>query len=437
MFPFDFIETKRDSKTHAPEEIQQFIQAMTDGKVANYQISAWLMAAYLNGLNPAETSALTQAMTRSGEMADLSHIKKPRIDKHSTGGVGDKVSLVLAPLAAACGLCVPMMSGRGLGHTGGTLDKLGSIPGFSWQMSLDRYVRQCVEISAALIGQTEGMVPADRILYSLRDVTSTVDSIPLISASIMSKKLAEGIEGLVLDVKVGSGAFMKSVNEAQALAESMINIGRRLGCEVRAVISRMDQPLGHTVGNALEVREAIECLQGFGPDDLLSLSIDLVGHMLEIGKVVDSLDAGQELAEKAIQDGSAARKFAQIISAQGGPDSLDKILEILPEAPYRHPVRYRGASGIISEVDAMKIARSAQELGAGRIHVDSAIDPSVGFSELVKVGEILEEGSLISTVHAVDRDSAEEAEQRLIEAITVESLHPMGAEPLIIEVLPK
>ncbi|MEM9026149.1 MAG: thymidine phosphorylase [Verrucomicrobiota bacterium] len=437
MFPVDFIKNKRDSKAHAPEEIQQFIQAMTAGKVADYQISAWLMAAYLNGLNPAETSALTQAMTRSGEMADLSHITKPRIDKHSTGGVGDKVSLVLAPLAAACGLCVPMMSGRGLGHTGGTLDKLDSIPGFSWQMSLDRYARQCEEIDCALIGQTEGMVPADRKLYSLRDVTSTVESIPLISASIMSKKLAEGIEGLVLDVKVGSGAFMKSVEEAEELAESMINIGRRLGCDVRAVISRMDQPLGHTVGNALEVREAIECIQGFGPDDLLSLSIDLVGHMLEIGKIVDSLDAGQDLAEKAIKNGSAARKFAQIISAQGGPDSLDKILESLPEAPHRHPVYYRGTSGIITEVNAMKIARGALQLGAGRIHAESVIDLSVGFSELVKVGEILEEGSLISTIHAVDQDSAEKAEQALIEAITVESLHPMGTEPLIIEVLPR
>lgn len=437
MIPVDFIQAKRDGKAHTPEEIHQFIQAMTAGKVADYQVSAWLMAAYLNGLGASETSALTHAMMRSGEVADLSHIGKPRVDKHSTGGVGDKVSLVLAPLAAACGLCVPMMSGRGLGHTGGTLDKLDSIPGFSWKVSLEDYARQCQEIDCALIGQTNGMVPADRKLYSLRDVTSTVDSMPLISASIMSKKLAEGIDGLVLDVKVGSGAFMKTVNEAEELAESMISIGRRLGCDVRAVISRMDQPLGHTVGNALEVREAIECLRGLGPEDLLSLSVDLVGHMLEIGKIVDSLDAGQELAEKAIEDGSAARKFEQIIAAQGGPETLDEIFEKLPEAPIKHPVRYEGPGGIITGVDAMKIARGALQLGAGRIHTESKIEPSVGYSELVKVGEILENGSLIGTAHATDQNAADEAAQVLTKAISVESLHPLSAAPLIIEVLPK
>ncbi|MGB0371682.1 MAG: thymidine phosphorylase [Opitutales bacterium] len=437
MLPVDFIQTKRDSKAHSPEEIHQFIKAMTAGNVADYQISAWLMAAYLNGLGASETSALTQAMMRSGEMADLSHIEKPRVDKHSTGGVGDKVSLVLAPLAAACGLCVPMMSGRGLGHTGGTLDKLDSIPGFSWHMSLADYARQCEAIDCALIGQTEGMVPADKKLYSLRDVTATVENIPLIAASIMSKKLAEGIQGLVLDVKVGSGAFMKTVHDAEELAETMISIGRRLGCDVRAVISRMDQPLGHTVGNALEVREAIECLRGFGPDDLQSLSVDLVGHMLEIGKIADGLDAGQDLAEKAISDGSAARKFEQIIAAQGGPDGIDAIIDALPEAPVRVPVHYDGPSGIITQVDAMTIARNALKLGAGRIHTDSVIDPSVGYSELVKVGEILEKGSLIGTVHAATEDAAQTAQTALIDAISVESLHPTDPEPLIIEVLPK
>lgn len=437
MHPADFIQTKRDANTHTSQEIQDFIDAMTAGKVADYQVSAWLMAVYLNSLNTHETSALTQAMMRSGDVADLSHISKPRVDKHSTGGVGDKVSLILAPLAAACGLCVPMMSGRGLGHTGGTLDKLDSIPGFSWQMSLDAYARQCEEIDCALIGQTEGMVPADRKLYSLRDVTATVESIPLIASSIMSKKLAEGIQGLVLDVKVGSGAFMKDMANAQALAEAMIGIGGELGCEVRAVLSRMDQPLGHTVGNALEVREAIDTLLGKGPEDLTSLTIDLVAHMLEIGGLADSHCEGQERAEAALDDGSAARKWEQIISAQGGPDNMEAIVNGLKTAPVQLSVTYQQDHGMVSEVDAMGVARAALKLGAGRTHTDAQIDPSVGFSDLIKVGELLEPGSTIGTVHAATQEQAESAKTALLEAISVETLPHSDPPPLILEVLPK
>ena len=437
MLPADFIRTKRDGGAHDAVAIDQFIAQLTAGDVADYQISAWLMATFLNGMDAEETSALTRAMMHSGDVADLSHITKPRVDKHSTGGVGDKVSLILAPLAAACGLCVPMMSGRGLGHTGGTLDKLDSLPGFSWKMSLETYAKQCEEIDCALIGQTEGMVPADKKLYSLRDVTATVESIPLIAASIMSKKLTEGIQGLVLDVKVGKGAFMKTLPDAEALATAMIDIGNHLGCKVRAVLTRMDQPLGCAVGNALEVREAIDCLEGNGPEDITHISIDLVGHMLEVGGIVDSFEAGQAEAHAALENGSAASKWEEIVWTQGGPKSLEAMKAELPQAPVQLPVIYSGEAGTISEVDAMTIARGALHLGAGRKTVDCTIDYSVGYSDLVKVGNPVSPGSLLGTVHARNAASAEAAKDALIAAISVVSLHPVDQPPLIIDVLPK
>jgi pyrimidine-nucleoside phosphorylase len=420
--PADVIAKKRDGLTLDEADIATFVRGATDGSWADYQLSALLMAIYLRGMSATERSTLTLAMMRSGALADLSHIPGLKVDKHSTGGVGDKVSLPLAALVAACGVPVPMISGRGLGHTGGTLDKLESIPGFRVDLSLADYAAQVARIGCALIGQTRDLAPADRKLYALRDVTATVDCLPLICASILSKKMAEGIDALVLDVKVGRGAFMRTLPEALALAEAMCEIGRGLGRPTRALLTRMDQPLGHTVGNALEVAEALACLRGSAsPDsaDLLELTLDLGVEMLLLGKVTADHAEARARLQRALADGSALEKFRAIVAAQGGdPRVCDHPESVLPQAPLLLEVRATGA-GYIGEVDALEIAHAALALGAGRTRAEDRVDPAVGFSRLVKIGRPVAAGDLLGLVHARDPDTGAAAATRLRSAVRV------------------
>lgn len=398
MLTQDLIIQKRDGGTFSREMIEQFVEGVVSGKIKKYQTSALLMAIVLKGMNAEETASLTQAMLRSGTVVDLSHLDRPRLDKHSTGGVGDKVSLILGPLAAACGLAVPMVSGRGLGHTGGTLDKLESIPGFRTDLSIKAYRKQLEKLNIALIGQTADMVPADRILYGLRDVTGTVESIPLISASIMSKKLAEGIDGLILDVKVGKGAFMKTPTQARKLAESLVSIGRKMGTKTRALLTRMDEPLGSAVGNAVEVEEAIACLRGEGPADLMRLVYDLTGEMLVMGGVYGRLRDAKAALREAVDSGKGLEIFGKVIEAQGGDPRVIDDPSILPRAR-KEPVTWEGPSGYVTGVDAMGVARITLEMGAGRKSTTSRIDPAVGISSLLKTGKAVEPGDVIGFLH--------------------------------------
>ncbi|MGJ3243431.1 MAG: thymidine phosphorylase [Opitutales bacterium] len=424
MTPADVIRKKRDGETLSREEIAWFIgelqtEAKPAGKVTAYQATAFLMAVYLKGMSARETADLTQAMMDSGTIVDLDTIETPKVDKHSTGGVGDKVSLILAPLATACGLCVPMMSGRGLGHTGGTLDKLASIPGFSSDLSLDAYVAQLESIGVALIGQTRDIVPADKLLYSLRDVTATVESIPLIAASIMSKKLAEGIDSLVLDVKYGSGAFMKTLADARDLAERMVAIGREVGKPTTALLTAMEQPLGHAVGNALEVEEAIHCLRGEGPADLREVTYALVAEMLRLGGRVARAEDAIPLISEAVTSGRALKIFREIIRAQGGDPGVVDDPRLLPRARSVEEATFDGKPGYVHAVDALKIGRAAMLLGAGRASVDDSIDPAVGIDRLVKVGDPIRAGEVLCRLHASATDRLEEAEALVQSAIII------------------
>lgn len=432
MLPQDLIIKKRDREALTQEEIEAFVQGVVSGEMKKYQATALLMAIVLNGMNKTETAHLTRAMLQTGEVMDLTHLERPRVDKHSTGGVGDKVSLILGPLAVACGLAVPMISGRGLGHTGGTLDKLESIPGFRTDLSAKVYRKQLEKLHIALAGQTESMVPADRILYGLRDVTGTVESIPLISASIMSKKLAEGIDGLVLDVKVGRGAFMKTPAQARELAESLVSIGRQMGKKVRALITRMDQPLGHAVGNALEVEECILCLKGEGPEDLMKLVYDLTGEMLLVGGVHQRLRDAKTALRKAISSGKALEIFGEVIQAQGGDPKVLEDPSRLPQAKVQREVIWEGSAGYVQAVDAMKVARLALEMGAGRKSTRSSIDPAVGISRLIKRGEPLEPGQPIGILHDAKSKRAKLREAALLEAVEVGPKRPKS-EPLVLE----
>src|ERR1043166_3785257 len=325
MRTVDLIQRKRDGEELAPEEIEFLVDGYTSGDIPDYQMLSFLMAVYFSGMSDREVSRLTECMLRSGDTVDLSAIAGVKVDKHSTGGVGDKTSFIVAPLAAAAGVIVPMMSGRGLGHTGGTLDKLEAIPGLRTDLSAEDFQKQLAELGLAFIGQTDRLAPADRKLYSLRDVTGTVESIPLISSSIMSKKLAEGVDALVLDVKVGNGAFMKKQVDARRLAQAMVAIGRRMDKKVRALITDMNQPLGFAIGNALEIMEASQTLQNAGPEDLTKLSIELAAHMIQLGKKAGTLEEARRMAEKHLVDGSAYRKFKDVVAAQGGnAQALDK-----------------------------------------------------------------------------------------------------------------
>jgi pyrimidine-nucleoside phosphorylase len=402
MRAVDVIIKKRDGGVLTREEIGFFVARATDGQIPDYQTSALLMAILLKGMTADETAWLTAAMVDSGVRLDLADVTGPKVDKHSTGGVGDKTSLVLAPVASACGLNVPMMSGRGLGHTGGTLDKLESIPGFRVALSLAEMKEVLGRIGCVMIGQTGDVAPADRKLYALRDVTGTVESIPLISASIMSKKIAEGIDALVLDVKTGSGAFMKTEADSRRLAASLVAIGNASGVRTEALITSMESPLGCAVGNALEVIECLEVLKGGGPGDLVALSVELACRMLLLGGVAATRHEAEESVRRAIASGAALERFRAMVEAQGGDPRVVDDYARLPAAPARHLVEAPG-SGFLDRVDAALVGRASVALGAGRDRVEDPVDPAVGVMVRAKPGDYLEARQPVLELHYRDR----------------------------------
>lgn len=427
--PQQVIARKRDGGALEEAEIAAFVRGATDGSWADYQLSAMLMAIFLRGMNTTETVALTKAMMNSGVVADLSSVRLPKVDKHSTGGVGDKVSIHLAPMVAACGVAVPMISGRGLGHTGGTLDKLESIPGFRVGLTLEEYRSRVESVGCALIGQTKELAPADKKLYALRDVTATVECLPLICASIMCKKLAEGIDALVLDVKFGNGAFMKTKDDARALAQAMVDIGNAMGKPTRALLTRMEQPLGRCVGNALEVAESIECLIGAGPADLMEVTYALGAEMLCLAKVANDAADARTMLETVVANGAALAKFREIVEAQGGDARVIDTPDVLPRAKLIREVRATTA-GHVRSVDAMTVALAALRLGAGRVRAEDAVDHAVGFSELVKIGERVEAGAVLAVVHANDEAKLVEAQAAITRAVVIGN-SPVITAPLI------
>ena len=405
FYPQHIIARKRDAGALSREEISAFVRGATDGSWADYQLSAMLMAIFLRGMTDAETALLTESMMRSGVVADLSAVHLPKVDKHSTGGVGDKLSLPLAAMVASCGVAVPMISGRGLGHTGGTLDKLESIPGFRVGLSLSEYRGQLERIGVALIGQTSELAPADRKLYSLRDVTATVECIPLICASILSKKLAEGIDSLVLDVKFGRGAFMKTREGAEALARAMVSVASRMGKPTCALLTAMDRPLGRAVGNSVEVAESIACLRGEGPADVMEVTYALGEQMLLLAGVVPDAATARLRLQNSITVGAALEKFRAVILAQGGDPRVVDQPDLLPMAPVRLPVT-SATDGWLQDVDAMPIALAALALGAGRVRAEDAVDPAVGLAGLAQAGEKVSKGQPLAWIHARSREAA-------------------------------
>jgi pyrimidine-nucleoside phosphorylase len=398
MHAVDILRKKRDGHALSAAEIGAFVAGATSGAWPDYQVSALLMAIYLRGMTEGETAHLTRAMVESGTRLDLSALPGPKVDKHSTGGVGDKTSLILAPLAAACGAIVPMMSGRGLGHSGGTLDKLEAIPGFRVGLSLVEFRAALAKVGCALIGQTAEIAPADKKLYALRDVTATVESIPLITGSIMSKKIAEGIEALVLDVKCGQGAFMKTPEAARQLARSLVDTGNANGVRTRALLTAMDVPLGRCVGSALEVRESIETLKGAGPTDLTSLSVTLAGHMLQLGGLVETHDGGETLIRAALASGRGLERLARIIEQQGGDPRVVDDPRRLPAAPHQMVLRAERA-GFVADVHAERIGRACVLLGAGRLRAEDTVDPGAGAVLLAHHGDRVTAGDGLVEVH--------------------------------------
>jgi pyrimidine-nucleoside phosphorylase len=398
MRAVDLIRKKRDSGEHSRAEIDFLVAGYTRGEIPDYQMAAWLMAAWLRGLSLAETAALTEAMLHSGEVLDLSDLPGKKVDKHSTGGVGDKTSLILAPIVAAGGLTVPMISGRGLGHTGGTLDKLEAIPGFNVNLSLDQFRRVLRECGMGLIGQTAEIAPADKKIYALRDATGTVESIGLICASIMSKKLAEGIDALVLDVKTGSGAFMKSEEDAVRLAEIMVDTGKRMGKKVVALISNMDQPLGRAAGHSTEIVECIEVLRGRGPADLRDLSVELSAWMFYLGERTESLGDGRQLAQSMIVGGQALETFKRGIELQGGDPRVVDEPQRLPAARSSVDV-ISEKGGYISGTHCEHFGTALAMLGGGREKKEDAIDPGVGIEFHKRIGDAVKKGESLATIH--------------------------------------
>jgi len=433
MRAVDVIQKKRDGQELSSEEIGFFVNGYTRSEIPDYQASALAMAVYFRGMTPPETVALTEAMMRTGEVLDLSELPGPKADKHSTGGVGDKTSLILAPLAAACGAYVPMISGRGLGHTGGTLDKLESIPGFNVRLDLAEFKSVLRKAKLALIGQTPEIAPADRKLYALRDVTATVESRPLIAASIMSKKMAEGIDALVLDVKTGDGAFMAAFEDSKALAEAMVAIGRGMGKKVAALITDMSQPLGRTVGNSLEIAESVETLKGRGPKDLESLSLELAAWMLFLGGVAPALEQARVKVRDALASGAGLRKFQEVIALQGGDPRVCDDPGLLPRA--RETVDLKApADGRVSRIACRAVGHAAMLLGAGRETVESRVDPAVGVVLHKKVGDLVIAGEPLMTLHVNDRRRLDEALAILRGAVELAQEAP-AATPLIRMVL--
>jgi pyrimidine-nucleoside phosphorylase/thymidine phosphorylase len=433
MRTVDLIHRKRDGEELSPEEIASLVDGYNRNEIPDYQMSAFLMAVFFSGMTDREVSALTECIIRSGELVDLSSIPGIKVDKHSTGGVGDKTSLISAPLAASAGVIVPMISGRGLGHTGGTLDKLEAIPGFRTDLTIDEFREQLKKHGLAFIGQTPEVAPADGKLYSLRDATATVESIPLIASSIMSKKLAVGLDAIVLDVKVGTGAFMKRQVDARRLAQMMVGIGRRMDKRVQALITDMNQPLGYAVGNALEVMEVSQTLQNAGPTDLTRISLELAARMIFLAKIAPTLDEAREVAQSKLLDGSGYRKFKDVIEAQGGnPNVLDRF-ELLPNATGVREIASPRA-GYVSAIDAEDIGMASSMIGAGRNTKEDTIDPAVGVILEVKTGQKIEAGAVLCRLYYTREDNLEEAAQEIEDAFRISATPPEERE-LILEVV--
>ena len=428
----DIIEKKRDGHALTKEEISFFIDGYTNGSIPDYQASALLMAIYFKDMNDEERANLTMAMVNSGEQIDLSAIEGVKVDKHSTGGVGDTTTLVLGPLVAACGVPVAKMSGRGLGHTGGTIDKLEAIEGFHVELSSEQFVKQVNEIKVAVIGQSGNLTPADKKLYALRDVTSTVNSIPLIASSIMSKKIAAGAGAIVLDVKTGDGAFMKTAEDARKLAKAMVQIGNSVGRQTMAIISDMSQPLGRAIGNALEVQEAIDTLKGNGPEDLTELCLTLGSQMVVVGEKAETLEEARAMLKKVIDDGSALEIFKQFIKWQGGNENVVDNTDLLPKAAFVTELPAKEA-GYVTYMEADEIGTAAMLLGAGRATKESEIDLAVGIILNKKVGDRVEKGESLATIHANSED-IQDVVNKLHKNIQIEAAQK-DAPPLIYEVI--
>ncbi|HSR43381.1 MAG TPA: thymidine phosphorylase [Longimicrobiales bacterium] len=429
------IARKREGEALEPAQLRAFLRGYLADEVSDAQMSALLMAIHFRGLGGAELATLVDAMVSSGRTLDLSHLPGPVVDKHSTGGVGDKVSLALVPLAAELGLYVPMMAGRGLGHTGGTLDKLEAIPGFRTDLGLDAFRAIVEEVGAAVMGQSEEIAPLDRRLYALRDVTGTVSSIALIAASIMSKKLAEGLSGLVLDVKLGAGAFIPEPDRARELARTMVAIGADRGLETRALLTAMDRPLGRAVGNALEVEEALACLRGEGPPDLTEVVASLVGEMLALGGLSGTPEEGRERALDALEGGRGVARMARLVERQGGDPRVVEDPGLLPRAPEIREVRAEEA-GSVGAIDPVELGYAAVGLGGGRARIGQEIDPRVGFVLAVGVGDRLESGDLLGTVHAASSEDAERGRAALSGAVAVGRSSGPESLPLVGERIP-
>jgi pyrimidine-nucleoside phosphorylase len=433
MRTVDLIQRKRDGEELTPEEIAFLIEGYNQGVIPDYQMAAFLMAVYFQDMTEHEVEALTYGILRSGQTIDLSSVPGVKVDKHSTGGVGDKTSLIAAPLAAAAGVIVPMVSGRALGHTGGTLDKLESVPGFRTNLSVDEFREHLRLYGLAFTGQTAEITPADARLYALRDVTATVESIPLIASSIMSKKLAEGIDSLVLDVKVGSGAFMKRQVDARKLAQIMVAIGRRADKRVQALITDMNQPLGFAVGNALEIMEVSQTLQNAGPTDLTRLSLELAARMIFLGRRTMTLDEAREMAQKMLLDGSGYRKLKEVIRAQGGEPRVLDHFDLLPNATGVREIT-SPRNGYISAIDAQSIGLAASMIGAGRDTKDDPIDPAVGVILEVKVGQKVDAGSVLCRIYYTKEDRLDDAANLVEDAFRLSTAPPEERE-LILEVV--
>jgi pyrimidine-nucleoside phosphorylase len=432
----DVIRKKRDGGELSRDEIESLINGYTNDAIPDYQASAWLMAVVLRGMTRAETAALTDAMLHSGDVLDLSSLSAKKVDKHSTGGVGDKTSLILAPLAAAAGIAVPMISGRGLGHTGGTLDKLEAIPGFNVDLSVAEFREVLEKCGCAMIGQTSEIAPADRKLYALRDVTGTVESPYLICASIMSKKLAEGIDALVLDVKTGSGAFMKSEKDAAFLAELMVETGERMGKKVVALLTDMDQPLGKMIGNSLEVVEVVDVLRGEGPEDLRQLCIELAGWMLQLGGISESVAEGKKQSEKIIASGRALDKFRRMVELQGGdPRTIDDPKK-LPQAQHTK-IFSSSENGYLVSLQCEQIGNACVILGGGRERKEDSVDPTVGIVLHKKVGDAVSKGEPLATIHYNAEARAGRARQLLEESYRIADAPLSERRPLIHRVIGK
>ena len=433
MRAVDIIIKKRDHQELTPEEIKFFVEGFTKGSIPDYQLAAWAMAVLLNGMTAEETASLTMAMAKSGDILDLSGIVPISVDKHSTGGVGDKTSLVSAPIVAACGLAVGKMSGRGLGFSGGTLDKLDSIPGFRSDLSDEEFKQQLINIGIVITGQTAELAPADGKLYALRDVTGTVPSIPLIASSVMCKKIAGGADGIVLDVKTGKGAFMQTLEDARELSELMVSIGKLSGRKVVALLSDMNQPLGKAVGNALELKEAVETLQNKGPEDFKEHCLVVSSHMLLLGEKAENLQSARSKAEEALNNGAAWEKFLQFVGHQHGDVSVVRDISKLPDAEIIETT-YAERSGYLSEINARVIGEAAVDLGAGRAKKGDEIDLSVGFIIHHNIGDKVAQGEALFSIHANDRQKYVAAKERLLQAhkISAESIEPL---PLFYDVI--